>query len=50
MMVKVFEIVLEDECIWFVLVVYNMGYVYMFDVRLLMVKIKGNLDSWIDVK
>lgn len=50
MMSKVSESVSENERIWFVLAVYNMGYAHMLDVCVLMVKIKGNSDSWVDVK
>lgn len=49
-MSKVSESVSENERIWFVFVAYNMGYAYMLDVRVLTVKIKGNFDSWVDVK
>lgn len=50
MMDKVLDLILKDECIWFVLVVYNMGYVYMLDVMVFICKQKGNFNSWVDVK
>lgn len=50
MMGKVPETVPEDERIWFALAAYNMGYAHMLDARQLTAKLKGNPDSWADVK
>jgi membrane-bound lytic murein transglycosylase F len=50
MMSKVPESVPEDERIWFALAAYNMGYAHMLDARALTVRMKGNPDSWADVK
>ncbi|NIY48971.1 membrane-bound lytic murein transglycosylase MltF [Cedecea colo] len=50
MMGKVPETVSEDERIWFALAAYNMGYAHMLDARQLTAKLKGNPDSWADVK
>lgn len=46
---RLFEEVVELNWIWFVLVVYNVGYGYLMDVRCL-VKSEGvNFDNWFDV-
>lgn len=50
MMSKVPETVPEDERIWFALAAYNMGYAHMLDARQLTAKLKGNPDSWAEVK
>ena len=50
MMAKVPESVPEEERIWFALIAYNMGYAHMLDARQLTAKLKGNPDSWADVK
>jgi membrane-bound lytic murein transglycosylase F len=50
MMGKVPETVPEEERIWFALAAYNMGYAHMLDARQLTAKLKGNPDSWAEVK
>ena len=50
MMNKVPTSVPQDERIWFALAAYNMGYAHMLDARALTAKLKGNPDSWTDVK
>lgn len=50
MMDKVPETVPEGERIWFALAAYNMGYAHMLDARALTARLKGNPDSWSDVK
>ncbi len=50
MMEKVPQTVPEDERIWYALAAYNMGYAHMLDARNLTARLKGNPDSWADVK
>lgn len=50
MMNKVPDAVPEDERIWFALAAYNMGYSHMLDARTLTARLKGNPNSWADVK
>lgn len=47
---KVPDTVPENERIWFALTAYNIGYAHMLDARALTAKLKGNPDSWADVK
>ncbi|WP_332909416.1 membrane-bound lytic murein transglycosylase MltF [Shimwellia pseudoproteus] len=47
---KVPDTVPESERIWFALTAYNIGYAHMLDARALTAKLKGNPDSWADVK
>ncbi|MEA1064316.1 membrane-bound lytic murein transglycosylase MltF [Erwinia sp. HR93] len=50
MLEKVPDSVPEGERIWFALAAYNMGYAHMLDARALTAKLRGNPDSWSDVK
>lgn len=47
---ELFESIKELDCSWFVLVVYNIGGVYLEDVCKMVEKEGFNLNKWLDVK